>query len=419
MKVIPFPTTETNLSVPVDRSSEKLYNEEEAAALAQRAAEIALSEMKGKILYLDNGIPHDEIQESEDFMGKNTSKIRRHINVNGAFVWITADNEQDYAEKLMLAYQTTDGQVKRAEGGKSFREFAETWYDVFSKPNIATVTANTYRRQLDYHILPVLGDMCLEEITPEQIQEVFNRMGCNVKQATKNKVKIVLNQIFEKAVDDGLLYRNPVKSRTLRIKGVSASETEPYTVDDMKYLKAHLNDIQDPTDRAWLALSISAPFRPEEVLGLLWEDVDSEHRTITVRNTVTHPNRSKPEFKPYTKTASSIRKLVLPAEIFRLLPPRGKPREFVIGGETPLSYTTVRNMRKRIARETGFQDKITPRRFRTTVATDISAETHDMKLVQRMLGHANPQTTLKHYDKGRSTAFDASDAIERCYSSVG
>ena len=41
--------------------------------------------------------------------------------------------------------------------------------------------------------------------------------------------------------------------------------------------------------------------------------------------------------------------------------------------------------------------------------------THDLKLVQQMLGHATPQMTLKHYDKGRSTAIDASQAIGKCY----
>ncbi len=72
-------------------------------------------------------------------------------------------------------------------------------------------------------------------------------------------------------------------------------------------------------------------------------------------------------------------------------------------------------MRYRIKRETGFDDRITPRRFRTTMVTDISNETHDLKLVQYMPGHSTPQMTLKHYDKGRSTAVDASAAISEVY----
>ena len=138
-------------------------------------------------------------------------------------------------------------------------------------------------------------------------------------------------------------------------------------------------------------------------------------RSIHVCNTVTHPTRNEPEFKPYAKTASSIRDLAFPEEILQYLPQPGKPQEFIVGGTNPLSYTQVRRMRKRIEKDTQFDEAIIPRRFRTTVATDISAMTHDLKLVQQALGHSNPQMTLKHYDKGRSAAVDASTVIKNCY----
>ncbi len=135
---------------------------------------------------------------------------------------------------------------------------------------------------------------------------------------------------------------------------------------------------------------------------------------LRAHKTVTHPTRNEPEFKPYTKTASSVRTLIFPREILPYLS-RGNPEAFVIGGEKPVSYTQLRGIRKRVNWDTHFGETITPRRFRTTVATDISAMTHDLKLVQQMLGHATPQMTLKHYDKGRSGAIDASKAIGKCH----
>ena len=57
-------------------------------------------------------------------------------------------------------------------------------------------------------------------------------------------------------------------------------------------LASHLNDVKKPMDRAWLAISLSLPLRPEEVLGLQWADIDEETCTIHVRNTVTHPTRN-------------------------------------------------------------------------------------------------------------------------------
>ena len=253
------------------------------------------------------------------------------------------------------------------------------------------------------------------ETTESETTEAETTTKAEAKQETKNKTKNVLNQIFKMAVEDNFIARNPLDSSSVKIKGQPSSVTEPYSVDQMRFLASHIGLIRSTTDRAWLALSISLPLRPEEVLGLTWNDVDLEQCVIHVRNTVTHPNRNEPFFKPYTKTLSSIRDLAFPREILQYLPEQGAPDEFVIGGDTPVSYTKLRGICKRVNFDTGFGETITPRRFRTTVATDISAMTHDLKLVQQMLGHSNPQMTLKHYDKGRSNAVDASDAISKAY----
>ncbi len=351
-------------------------------------------------------------KESEENMPINRKKIRREVMVNGAKAWITADTEQEYANKLLrlagVAHPVT-GEKHR------FRDYAEKWFEIFCKPNVSHVTALTYRRQLDNHIYPVLEGRFIEDITPFDVQQVFNQMRNDTTQETKNKVKIVLNQIFKMAIDDSLTARNPLQSPSVKIKGTAPKATKPYSVAQMRFLARHLDDIAHPMDRIWLALSISLPLRAEEVLGLRWADIDLENHMIQVRNTVTHPTRNEPEFKPYTKTASSVRDLIFPPEILRYLRDGGDPDAFVIGGKHPVSYTQLRAIRRRVRAETGFDDAITPRRFRTTVATDISAMTHDLKLVQQMLGHATPQMTLKHYDKGRSNAVDASDAIGKCY----
>lgn len=358
---------------------------------------------------LENERLHSPEEES---MSINKKKIRREVVINDVKVWITADTEQEYVDKVLCM----TGSVNRSTTEKhSFSEYATKWFEVFSKPNVSTVTALTYERQLTNHIFPVIGKMAIEDVTPADVQMIFNRMGDDVKQETKNKVKIVLNQIFKMAIEDNLIARNPLQSSAVKIKGKAASVTEPYTVEQMRHLASHLDDIQRPTDRAWLALSISLPLRPEEVLGLRWEDVDTERCVLRIHNTVTHPDRNKGEFKPYTKTASSVRELAFPKEILRYLSDRGKPDEFVVGSKEPISYTQLRGLRKRVSWDTHFGETITPRRFRTTVATDISAMTHDLKLVQQMLGHSTPQMTLKHYDKGRSKTVDACDAIGKCY----
>ena len=255
----------------------------------------------------------------------------------------------------------------------------------------------------------------MEDITVDDVQNIFNSFKEGTKKETKTKTKTVLTQIFKKAYEDEIIKRNPMLSTSLKITGDQSEPTQPYTVEQMRYLAAHLCDIDDETDRAWLALSICLPLRPEEVLGLKWNNINLDNLTIQIKNTVTHPTRNEPYFKEYTKTATSRRTLKLPSEIKQFLPQKRKAKDFVIGGEKPLSYTSLRHMRKRIAKKISFSESITPRRFRTTVATDISAQTHDIKLVQQMLGHSTPEITIKYYDKGRNTAADAASIITSCY----
>ena len=66
-----------------------------------------------------------------------------------------------------------------------------------------------------------------------------------------------------------------------------------------------------------------------------------------------------------------------------------------------MTYTQVKRMCERIQRDTGFDGTISPRRFRTTVLTDLYDATKDIKQAQTAAGHTTAAMTLKHYIKGR------------------
>ena len=59
-------------------------------------------------------------------------------------------------------------------------------------------------------------------------------------------------------------------------------------------------------------------------------------------------------------------------------------------------------MCQRIQQDINFAEAITPRRFRTTVLTDLYDMTKDIKQAQAAAGHTTAAMTLKHYVKGRS-----------------
>ena len=74
-------------------------------------------------------------------------------------------------------------------------------------------------------------------------------------------------------------------------------------------------------------------------------------------------------------------------------------------------------MRNRIQKDTGFEENVTPIRFRTTVLTDIYDQTKDVKAAQAAAGHTTSAMTLKHYVRGRETARKTVNAIDGIYGS--
>ena len=304
------------------------------------------------------------------FQGENEmAKITRTVTLNGVKHWIRANTEQDYAEKLL---KLAGSQNTAQQNSKHlFADYAMTWFETYSKPNIETVTATTYKRQLTCHLLPAFDGLMVEDLTTDDVQRLFNGM-------------------------------------------TGSKATAPYSVEQMRFLVQHIGDIKDPQDRAYLAIQALHPLRLEEVLGLQAADIDPDNMAIHICRAVTHPTRNQPEIKD-TKTQSSARTIGLSALAVPYLP-QVKAGEFIFGGKAPLSYTQVRRMCDRIKRDISFDENITPIRFRTTVLTDLYDQTKDIKLAQAAAGHTTSAMTLRYYVKGRETISHAAAVVDRAYS---
>lgn len=344
-------------------------------------------------VYLENCTDNNGIVSSPEGDDLNmASKNVYSVMVNGRRHWIRASSQQEFADKLLaLNSQPT------APTAHDFKAYATTWFEVYSRPTVATATAKTYERQLRLYLIPAFDGMTVEEITTDDVQQLFNDIGGS--KAKKDKVKQVLNMVFESAKEDGFLTKNPLESRRLRIVGTASKTTEPYTLAEMQAIIKHIPNVKSPVDRAYIALQALHPLRLEEVLGLKWEDIDLKRRCIYVRRAVTHPDRNQPEVKE-TKTQASARTLALSTTALAYLTP-GEPGDYVIGGAVPFSYSKVRRMCYRIGQDMLFDGDITPIRFRATVLTDIYDQSKDIKLTQAAAGHTTSAMTLKYYVKGR------------------
>jgi len=340
-----------------------------------------------------------DMSEGDTDMAKQ-KRIKREIVINGAKRWVTGGSEQEYADNIIRIFcgqHQLESAPTPTHNKHDFKIYAQRWFEIFSKPNIELVTAQTYERQLKRHIYPAFAGMCIEDIAPSDVQRMFNSI--TGAKETKIKVKNVLNMIFEQAIEEDIILKNPLRSRSIRITGSASTPTQPYTVEQMRFLVGNISKLTNPIDKAYLALHALHPLRLEEVLGLKGEDVDKAQKLLYIRRAVTHPTRNLPQIKD-TKTQASKRTLDLVEQIIPYLP--NTPADaFILGGKDPLSYTQVRRMCERIRRETEFDEPISPIRFRTTVLTDLYNTTKDIKQAQAAAGHTTAAMTLKHYVKGR------------------
>lgn len=375
--------------------------------LYNNAGDVVLSQWLEQPPHLDNSTQELDCMPFQQGVEGMATKINRTVTVNGVKRWIHCNTEQEYCDRLAKLFcKEPQSEVKHL-----FSEYALNWFETYSKPNIATATVKLYSHLLTYHIIPAFEGMAVEDIRADDIQRLFN--GMDTSKETKYKVKRLLNQVLNAAVDDEFLVKSPLKSDRIKITGAESTTTAAYSVEQMQYLVQHIEDIQSAQDRTYMAIQTLHPLRLEEVLGLKWSDIDLEHMALHVNRAVTHPTRNQPEVKD-TKTRSSVRTIGLSQLAISYLTP-DKADDFVLGGSSPLSYTQVRRMCERIQKDTGFTEKITPKRFRTTVLTDLYDKTRDIKLVQAAAGHTTAEMTLKHYVKGRGNVVQSAAAIERAY----
>lgn len=92
-------------------------------------------------------------------------------------------------------------------------EYAARWLPVH-KASVGTKTYNDYAKQLDT-LCKCIGDRLLREVTPSDIKAVFSHY-LGYSESTIRRTRILFLALFESAVADGYIFRNPCKHETAR-----------------------------------------------------------------------------------------------------------------------------------------------------------------------------------------------------------
>jgi integrase len=270
-------------------------------------------------------------------------------------------------------------------------------------------TLKTYTWIVEKHIIPTLGKIELNQITPMAIQKLYNRLTKDNALSDENiqKVHTLINDSLKKAERWGFLGRNPA-SLVDRPKAVK----KEISVWDVMEVQAFLKFAKG-YNRYYIAflLALTTGIRQGEILGLLqWRDVDFEHGCLRITQTLSGNGK---EFLPYTKTKAGTRTVDLPDETLEKLiihKAMIEKEKLELGLNeyndfdlvvctptgTPTNKDNIRRTFKSIIKKANLR-KIRFHDMRHTHATLLLLQGVNPKIVSERLGHADVRITLDTY----------------------
>lgn len=124
--------------------------------------------------------------------GRNISKSGKTIEIAKA--------------RFMTALVSTDRKKKKLR----FQDYAIQWLENVKKPEVKSITFESYIQMLNVYAFPVFGKIKITEIRPMIIQEFLNRLTERNANRTAELLFVVLKQIFDFAVAEDIIPKSPM-----------------------------------------------------------------------------------------------------------------------------------------------------------------------------------------------------------------
>nr|HET6903255.1 site-specific integrase [Ktedonobacteraceae bacterium] len=194
------------------------------------------------------------------------------------------------------------------------QEYLESWLEDTHKPTVRLSTYLNYRKLLKNYLVPGLGKIKLQKLTPQQVQAFYSKkINEGLSPKTVTNVHGVLHKALDNAVKWNMLSRNVCDAvtppRVPRKELNYLTKEQAHTL--LKEVKAHKLE-------ALLTLAITTGMRRGELLALRWQDIDFENGSIQVKRAVSYMKEyGYVESEP--KTARSRREIMLPAFVVDIL----------------------------------------------------------------------------------------------------
>ena len=310
-------------------------------------------------------------------------------------------------------------------------DFLRTWLSDYAESNVASRTFEKYESQVRNHLIPILGNLRLRDLKPTHILAALERWrtqgrkygagGLSPRSCLHNYR--VLHSALNQAVKWQLIPRNPANS--VDAPRVKREEVETFDEEQISNLLRAAGDCQIASI---IFVAVMTRLRRSELLGLRWDDLDLNTKTLHVQQSVYRSNKGEFVFGS-PKTASSRRSVALAdsvanelkgqrARVAKRKLSRGLNYDdnnlvFPARDGQPLDQNNLyRQWRDVLKRANLHQFKFHTLRH-TCASLLLKAGAHP-KVVQELLGHSSISVTMDTYSHLMpNMQIDAVNSLER------
>lgn len=320
---------------------------------------------------------------------------------------VTPKKAEKLANEFAIEFEQKCKGMTSLKENMRFCDMAEWFIENYAKNELKEITAYNYESQIKNHLLPELGNIKLKDFTPAKITAFFKTR--KYSPATCRKVYVILQSIFARAVEQGFIKETPCTKAVILPKAKQPKEKKPFLNEHQA--KDLLKMVEDNTQfNRIIKVLLYTGMRSGECLGLRWQDIDFENRTIHIENTLTDVGGKHWLQPPKTKTSNRYIALsdVL-ADIFKEQKKHNEEKISNLGKDysyPEMVFTTdkgnyvdrsgLNTQFRRFVKGTDF-DFITLHSLRHCNATLLINSGIDLKIVSELLGHSDVSTTANVY----------------------